>query len=169
MSRYISRLELHHPSSHAQGPEELKIIDLPTPAPKPNEYLIAIHASATNFFDLLQIRGKYQHQPAFPWVAGSEFSGVILQAPASLPGGRTPKYKAGDKVFGASQGGYATHIACPEERLRPVPEGWSFFDAAGLFVTAPTSYAGLVVRAGIKKGVYIISTVILENIADWMA
>jgi NADPH2:quinone reductase len=55
-------------------------------------------------------------------------------------------------VFGASQGGYATHVACTEERLRRVPEGWSFFDAAGLFVTAPTSYAGLVVRAGIKKG-----------------
>lgn len=33
-----------------------------------------------------------------------------------------------------------------------MPEGWSFFDAAGLFVTGPTSYAGLVVRAGIKKG-----------------
>lgn len=135
-----------------QGPEELKVIDLPTPTPKPNEYLIAIHASATNFFDLLQIRGKYQHQPAFPWIAGSEFSGVVLKAPTSLPGGRTPKYKAGDKVFGASQGGYATHVVCTEERLKPMPEGWSFMDAAGLFVTGPTSYAGLVVRAGIKKG-----------------
>jgi NADPH2:quinone reductase len=69
-----------------------------------------------------------------------------------LPGGRTSKYKEGDRVFGASQGGYATHVACTEERLKPVPDGWSFFDAAGLFVTAPTSYAGLVVRAGIKKG-----------------
>ena len=55
-------------------------------------------------------------------------------------------------MFGASQGGYATHIVCPEKSLRPVPKGWSFFDAAGLFVTAPTSYAALVVRAGIKKG-----------------
>jgi NADPH2:quinone reductase len=36
--------------------------------------------------------------------------------------------------------------------LKGVPEGWSFADAAGVFVTAPTSYAGLVVRAGIKKG-----------------
>lgn len=130
----------------------MKVIDLPPPTPKPNEYLIAIHAAATNFFDLLQIRGKYQHQPAFPWVAGSEFSGVVLQAPSSLDGGKTPQFKKGDKVFGASQGGYATHILCTEERLKPVPEGWSFEDAAGVFVTAPTSYAGLVTRAGIKKG-----------------
>lgn len=40
--------------------------------------------------------------------------------------------------------------------MRPVPNGWSFFDAAGLFVTAPTSYAGLVTRAGIKKGDYVL-------------
>jgi NADPH:quinone reductase len=104
------------------------------------------------FFDLLQIRGKYQHQPALPWVAGAEFSGVVLKAPTSLANGRSPRFKEGDKVFGSSQGGYATHIACTEERLRPMPDGWSFLDAAGLFVTGPTSYAALVVRAGIKKG-----------------
>lgn len=135
-----------------QGPEELKVSDLPDPVPKSNEYLIAIHAAATNFFDLLQIRGKYQHQPPFPWISGSEFSGVILKAPTSLPSGKTPKFKVGDKVFGASQGGYATRIVATEERLRPMPKGWSFFDAAGVFVTGPTSYAGLVTRAGIKKG-----------------
>jgi len=55
-------------------------------------------------------------------------------------------------VFGASQGGYATRIVATEERLRPMPKGWSFSDAAGVFVTGPTSYAGLVTRAGIKKG-----------------
>jgi NADPH:quinone reductase len=37
-----------------------------------------------------------------------------------------------------------------------VPAGWSFFDAAGLFVTAPTSYAGLVTRAGVKKGDWVL-------------
>jgi len=40
----------------------------------------------------------------------------------------------------------------PEERLRKVPSGWSLVDAAGLYVTAPTSYAALVMRAGIKSG-----------------
>lgn len=40
--------------------------------------------------------------------------------------------------------------------LRPVPEGWSFFDAAGLFVTAPTSYGALVVRAKVKKGDWVL-------------
>lgn len=135
-----------------KGPEDLKVQDLPDPTAKPHEYIIDIHASATNFFDLLQIRGKYQHQPPFPWVAGAEFAGVVSQVPTKLPGGRQPKYKVGDKVFGSAQGGYATKTAAREEGLRPVPTGWSYEDAAGLFVTAPTSYAGLVTRANIKKG-----------------
>lgn len=67
--------------------------------------------------------------------------------------GRTPKFQVGDKVFGSSQGGYATMICASEERIKIIPNGWGYFDAAGLFVTAPTSYAALVTRAGIKKGV----------------
>lgn len=137
-----------------KGPEDLKVTDLPDPVPKPDQYLISIHASATNFFDLLQIRGKYQHQPKLPWVSGMEFSGVVLSVPKSLPNGRKPFFKEGDKVFGASQGGYATKVCAEEEKLYPMPKGWSFFESAGLFVTAPTSYAGLVNRAGVKKGIF---------------
>lgn len=59
-------------------------------------------------------------------------------------------------MFGAAQGGYASKIACDEKRLRPVPAGWSSFDAAGLFITAPTSYAGLVTRAGVKTGDFVL-------------
>ncbi|KAI9690099.1 MAG: hypothetical protein M1820_010004 [Bogoriella megaspora] len=140
-------------SQYVKSPSELTVSTLPDPTPKPHEYLIAIHASATNFYDLLQIRGKYQHQPPLPWISGSEFSGIILSTPSSPPAHRNPpKFKVGDHVFGAAQGGYATRICAREESLRRVPKGWSFFDAAGLFVTAPTSYAGLVLRAGLKRG-----------------
>lgn len=59
-------------------------------------------------------------------------------------------------MFGAAQGGYATHICATETALRPVPKGWGFVDAAGLMVTAPTSYGALVVRAGVKKGDYVL-------------
>ncbi|GAM86392.1 hypothetical protein ANO11243_044060 [Dothideomycetidae sp. 11243] len=134
------------------GPHEMTVTSLPDPVPKANEYLIAIHASATNFFDLLQIRGKYQHQPPLPWVSGSEFSGVVLSAPKT----GSPSFKVGDKVFGASQGAYATKVCAREESLRPCPKGWDLVDAAGLFVTAPTSYAALVNRTGVKKGDWVL-------------
>ncbi|KAA8575425.1 hypothetical protein EYC84_004590 [Monilinia fructicola] len=106
-----------------------------------------------NFYDLLQIRGKYQHQPPLPWVSGSEFSGTVISTPKSSS---NPRYKPGDRVFGASQGGYATLVCAQEASLYPVPESWSFFEAAGLFVTAPTSYGALVTRANIKSGDYVL-------------
>jgi NADPH2:quinone reductase len=47
-------------------------------------------------------------------------------------------------------------VLAPEQTLLPVPKGWSFEDAAGLFVTAPTSYGGLVHRAGVKAGDWVL-------------
>ncbi|PKS06771.1 hypothetical protein jhhlp_006845 [Lomentospora prolificans] len=140
-------------AKYVKGPQELKVQDLADPKPKPDQYLIEVHAAATNFFDILQIQGKYQHQPPFPWVAGAEFAGVVVSTPSSS---KNPKFPVGSRVFGASQGSYATKIVATEVQLLPVPKGWSFRDAAGLFVTAPTSYGALVLRAGVKAGDYVL-------------
>lgn len=90
---------------------------------------------------------------AFPWVAGHEFAGTVLQAPSTTT---SPKFPPGSRVFGAGQGAFASKICAKEASLLPVPEGWSFHEAAGLFVTAPTSYGALVVRAGVKRGDYVL-------------
>lgn len=138
---------------YVKAPDNLVVSSIPTPTPSPTQYLIAIHASALNFFDILQISGKYQHQPPFPWIAGSEFSGVVLTPPKTRPpGAAAPAFKPGDRVFGAAQGAFATHVCAEEASLRPVPAGWTFKDAAGLMVTAPTAYAALVVRARAQPG-----------------
>jgi NADPH2:quinone reductase len=140
-------------AEYVKGPLDLKVKELPDPVPLDSQYLIAIHASATNFFDLLQIAGKYQHQPALPWVAGAEFAGVVLSTPSAS---KNPKFPVGSKVFGSAQGGYATKVCAEELRLMPMPDGWSFADAAGLFVTAPTSYGALVQRANVKQGDWVL-------------
>ncbi|KXJ86903.1 hypothetical protein Micbo1qcDRAFT_33075 [Microdochium bolleyi] len=140
-------------AQYVKGPKELKVTEVPEPKPGPNDYLIEVHAAATNFFDILQIQGKYQNQPPFPWIGGAEFSGTVLATPS---GSTKPRYPVGSKVFGASQGSYATKITASESQLLPVPEGWSHRDAAGLFVTAPTSYGALVLRAGVKAGDYVL-------------
>ncbi|KAI1001064.1 hypothetical protein K3495_g7138 [Podosphaera aphanis] len=141
---------------YVQSPTGLRVDDLPDPPTPEAQYLIEIRASATNYFDLLQIAGKYQHQPLIPWIAGSEFSGVVLSVPNNMPANRKPKFQIGDRVFGASQGAFATKIAAKEESLKPIPESWSFLESAGLSVTAPTSYAALVTRAGIKPGDHVL-------------
>ncbi|KAF9882841.1 hypothetical protein FE257_004972 [Aspergillus nanangensis] len=139
---------------YVKGPMDLQVSTLPTPSLSPNEYLIEIHSAGTNFFDLLQIQGKYQHQPPLPWVGGAEFAGTVLAVPTSKTSGS--RYKVGDRVFGATQGAYATHILAAEHTLLPVPKGWSFEDAAGLFVTAPTSFGGLVHRANVQPGDWVL-------------
>ncbi len=143
--------------SYVSLPTSLRVSTLPTPSPSPTAYLIRIHAAGTNFFDLLQIRGKYQHQPPFPWISGSEFAGVIISPPTSPPtSGDAHQFQKGDRVFGASQGAYATHILAPESALLPIPGEWTFEDAAGLYVTAPTAYGALVTRAHTQPGEWVL-------------
>ncbi|KAL6713958.1 thioredoxin-disulfide reductase [Lecanora helva] len=140
-------------TKYVSGPEELVVTTLPTPIPGPDEYLIAVHACALNFYDLLQIRGKYQHQPKLPWISGSEFAGVVLRAPSS---DRTPAFPVGSKVFGASQGAFSTHLTCSSSSLRPVPPTTPLRSAASLMVTAPTSYAALIHRARLQPGDWVL-------------
>lgn len=70
MLRYVlsrsSRTSSHFvvlTSPLTQSPQELRVTELPDPIPASDEYLIEVHAAATNFFDILQIQGKYQNQP----------------------------------------------------------------------------------------------------------
>ncbi|EFX04025.1 alcohol dehydrogenase [Grosmannia clavigera kw1407] len=151
----MSYSRLYHLSPFFQGPDGLAVSNLPDVQPAPDQYLIAVHAAAANFFDILQIQGKYQNQPPFPWVAGAEFAGVVLATPTGSQLVK-PRFAVGDRVFGASQGAYATKVCATESQLCPVPTGWSFSEAAGLFVTAPTSYAALVIRANIRAGDYVL-------------
>ncbi|OAP59567.1 hypothetical protein AYL99_06865 [Fonsecaea erecta] len=158
-------------TKYVSGPQDLFVTTLPTPAPHPTKYLIKIRACGTNFFDLLQIQGKYQHQPPLPWIAGMEFAGVVVATPTTREGSKSAvassldgtistqtdhKFKVGDKVFGATHGAYASHILAAEDSLFPVPAGWSFADAAGVYVTTPTAYGALVVRANVQPGDWVL-------------
>ncbi|KAK3052183.1 hypothetical protein LTR09_006775 [Extremus antarcticus] len=137
-----------------KSPDELTVSDLPDLEPSPDHYLIKIHAAATNFFDVLQIQGKHQQKPPFPWMAGSECAGEVVAQPTASK--TTSKFKVGDKVFGAALGTFATQIHIPEVGLRPMPKNWSYAEASGLFYTAPTAYAALILRARAQRGDYVL-------------
>ncbi|KAK8187147.1 quinone oxidoreductase [Phyllosticta capitalensis] len=144
-------------SKYVKEPSELRVTNnIPEPVPKPDEYGVEVRSFAANFFDILQVQGKYQFQPPFPWTAGVEFSGVVVRVPTAPADGRAPQFNVGDRVFGGNQGACAERVALSEDKLFPVPQGWSFADAAGLWVTAPTSYGGLVLRGELKKGDFVL-------------
>ncbi|KAI8973788.1 hypothetical protein BDF20DRAFT_884041 [Mycotypha africana] len=131
-----------------KGPEELAVsqhVDLPA-EPKQGELQVQVKAAGLNFFDTLMIQGKYQIKPPFPFIPGGEFSGIVLKS-------TVPAFKPGDRVFG-SGASYAEVVNVSAANVLPIPRHFSFEQAAGLYITYPTSYAALVLRAQLKAGEY---------------
>ena len=54
-------------------PESMSLEDIPLPAPGPGQVRIRNHAAGLNFFDILQVQGKYQNKPPFPFTPGAEW------------------------------------------------------------------------------------------------
>jgi len=63
---------------HAWGePESMQWEEVAAPEPGPKQVRIKTHAAALNFFDILQVQGKYQDKPPFPFTPGAEAAGVV--------------------------------------------------------------------------------------------
>ena len=58
-------------------PEGMKLVEVAIPDPGPGEVRIRNRAAALNFFDILQIQGKYQVKPPLPFTPGAEVAGTI--------------------------------------------------------------------------------------------
>lgn len=134
-------------TERVDSPSKLWPSDIAQPRPSSEQVRVQIHAAAANFFDGLQIRGRYQVKPKLPYVLGAEFAGQITEV-----GTQVKRWKVGDRVFGSAQGSFAQYVCAEEGMCLPVPSGWSYEAACGLFVTAPTSYCGLVTRANVQRG-----------------
>ena len=53
---------------HGWGePQTMRLDDMDEPRPGPGEIKIRNRAAALNVFDILQIQGRYQVQPSFPF------------------------------------------------------------------------------------------------------
>jgi NADPH2:quinone reductase len=127
-------------------PEQMKLADLPLPEPKSGEVRIRNHAAALNFFDILQIQGKYQTKPPLPFTPGAEVAGVV---DAIGPG--VDHLSVGERVMGSGGlGGFAEYTVTPAARTFRIPESLDFAAAAAMQIVYLTSYLALKVRAAIK-------------------
>jgi len=93
---------------------------------------------------------------ATPTSTKSTGSSIAASLDGSISTQTAHQFKVGDRVFGATHGAYSTHILAVEESLFPIPQGWSFADACGLYVTCPTSYGALVTRANTQPGEWVL-------------
>jgi NADPH2:quinone reductase len=130
------------------GAEALQWRELPAPAPRAGEVLIAVHAASLNFPDLLTVQNKYQVKPPLPFVPGSEFSGVVQAV-----GDGVRHLKVGDAVASIGvTGGFATHAVVSAATVLPLPAGFDLDDGAAFAFTYGTSHHALIDRAALRAG-----------------
>ena len=129
-------------------PEQMTLAEAPLPVPGPKEVRIRNHAAAINFFDLLQIQGKYQMKPVFPFTPGAEVAGVI-----DATGPSADSVAVGDRVMAlALGGGYGEYSIAAADRVFAMPDRMSYAEAAAMPIVYHTSWFALTLRAQLRVG-----------------
>ena len=145
--------------THYGPPEDLKLEEIPKPAPTDDEVLVKVHAASVTFSNLALISGR-------PFVA--RLTGLGLIKPATrIPGsdiaglveavGRNAKkFLPGDEVFGdlsvCGRGGLAGYVCAPEHALAKKPANLSFAEAAAVPEASLVALQALRDHGQIKSG-----------------
>ncbi|MFA9399991.1 MAG: zinc-binding dehydrogenase [Acidobacteriota bacterium] len=130
------------------GPEKLVVEERPDPVAGPGEVRVAVSAAGVNFAELLARKGLYPDAPDTPCVLGYEFAGVVESVGQGVDGIAT-----GDRVFGPTMfGGQAELVSARADDVFPIPDRFSFEQAAALPVNYCTALAALVEMGGLRAG-----------------
>ena len=127
------------------GPDALRPVLRPVPAPGPNEALIRVAAAGVNRPDIMQRLGKYPPPPGASDIPGLEISGIVVRAAGKL--------REGDSVCAlVAGGGYAEFCAVPVEQVLPAPAALSPVEPAAVPETFFTVWTNLFDRGGLARG-----------------
>ena len=130
------------------GPDVLKLVERPDPAPGPDEVLVRVAVSGVNPTDWKARRGDGPGQPlAFPEVVPNmDGAGTIVAVGADLDPGRV-----GERVWlweaarHRPNGSAQELVALPASHAVPLPEGASFDLGASVGIPALTAHRCLTV------------------------
>ena len=122
------------------GPEQLKLVEIPTPKPAAGQVLVRVHAAGVNPYDTYMRAGTYAVKPPLPYTPGSDAAGII-----EAVGEGVKKVKPGDRVYTAKTltGAYAEYALALENQVNALPAKVTFAQGAGVFVPYATSYFAL--------------------------
>jgi NADPH2:quinone reductase len=133
-------------------PETMAFDEIAAPEPGPEQVRIRNHAAGLNFFDILQVQGKYQIKPPFPFTPGAEVAGLV---DAVGPG--VTRFSTGQRVLSVTHsGGMAEYSLGGAAMTFPIPEGMDFATAAALPIVYHTSYFALSMRAALRAGEWLL-------------
>ena len=129
------------------GTDRLKLMDLPTPEPGPEDVLVRVRAVGVGRWDIKTREGLFGKR-SFPHVLGVEASGIVESAGENV----ADLLREGDEVYVYSGGCYAEYVAASAQKVAPKPASLSFEEAAGAPVAGSTAYQGIVEEIGLKEG-----------------
>ncbi|WP_320064919.1 SDR family NAD(P)-dependent oxidoreductase [Micromonospora sp. RTGN7] len=110
----------------------------------PREVRVRIRAAGLNFRDVLNALGLYPGDPGPP---GGEAAGMVTEV-----GAEVTDLRPGDRVLGVFAGCFGPVAVTDRRLLVPMPDGWTFAQAASMPVVFLTAYHGLVNLAGLRAG-----------------
>ncbi len=112
------------------------------------EVVIKVAAAGIARADTLQRQGKYPPPQGASDIPGLDVAGTIHSV-----GNGITEFAMGDAVCAIlAGGGYAEYCLTPVQQVLPVPQGWSFTEAATLPENLFTVYDNLVTRAQLAAG-----------------
>ena len=130
------------------GPDVLDIVERAVAQPGPGEVLIKVRAAGVNRPDCLQREGAYPPPPGAPDIPGLEIAGDIVACGDGVTE-LTPGVAVCALVAG---GGYAEYCVAPAGSGLPLPEGYSYVEAAAVPETFFTVWHNVFQRGGLKPG-----------------
>ncbi len=132
--------------SETGGPEVLRYVDAPEPAPGPGEVLIKAEAIGVNFIDTYFRSGQYPRE--LPFILGTETCGTVVATGDGVDGLRT-----GDRVgTAAASGAYAELSTAPASLTAKVPDGVTSEVAASVMLKGLTAHYLLKSVYQVKSG-----------------
>ncbi|MDF3014607.1 MAG: NAD(P)H-quinone oxidoreductase, partial [Cellvibrio sp.] len=130
------------------GVEQLQQLSRAIPQPGTDEVLIRVHAAGINRPDILQRQGVYPPPADASPVLGLEVAGEIIAC-----GENVDRWQIGEKVCAlVNGGGYAEYALAPAAQCLPVPQDFSYIQAAALPETFFTVWHNLFQRARLIAG-----------------
>lgn len=127
--------------------KKLKLIDKPIPNCSPHEVLIKVKSIGVNRPDILQKKGLYPPPKNASPILGLEASGLVEKV-----GNKIKNIKIGEKVCALTPGGaYAEKVIVPASHCFPIPDNFSFPEAASLPESYMTVWANLIELGKIRR------------------
>jgi NADPH2:quinone reductase len=126
----MKRIQVQTPG----GPENMQLVDVPTPTPGPKQALVKLAASGVNFIDVYFRIALYKAD--LPIVLGNEGAGTV-----EAVGPDVTEVAIGDRVaYAMTRGSYAEYAVVPVAQLVKIPSHVEFTTAAAGMLQGMTAH-----------------------------